>query len=299
MSGLSTDPFCKIHKRTKMVKRNGSRGSFWGCPKFPDCTHTLDIPKEHNIFKISSYPIINDLYLCTDLPSLYDCFINSEAFQYVIETINNKGNKDLVDGTNLVLNRGLESNIHQNGISGTIGWLKNKNKHFYAATWVYFLYRLNNNKVGPKWLDSSWSYWTSTYIEGLKEAEIQNTLFLNKVKLFEDILNIVIEEKEYQVNYGKIDIFGREKNNEVFCAFELKSGKHRNGYEQAVRYRNHFIRQAQKVKCYIIGSGYPEEYIDVLVPDGFTEKIGLLSYVIQDNEIVLIPWRDAEIYKSL
>jgi hypothetical protein len=49
--------------------------------------------------------------------------------------------------------------------------------------------------------------------------------------------------------------------------------------------------------CVTIGLGYPVEYIDDLIDDGNNERIGLISYVIENGEILFIPWKKATAFK--
>jgi Topoisomerase DNA binding C4 zinc finger len=300
-------PNCPTHKRSKMVYKNGRFGPFWGCSKYPKCKETINISNsdiQKRIFlKLTSYKDITNFYMMKD-SQVIEGFFQSELYHYLLEQLNFSGTSDYYK---TIIRRAIEvikteaiiESIHITETSALISWLRNKNKYFYVAAFIYFLYRINKKKLGPNWLDSSWDFWLSPRLStdlNFQEWNIREAIKNDYKQCFFKSLGIVVSDFECKSQYGRADIIGSDKHEDnIKVIIELKTKKHRTGINQVLNYRDDYIRNfGIGVKCYVIGTGYPAQYIDHLIQDGNKEYIGLISYLVQNDEILFIPWKEAK-----
>lgn len=302
-------PFCPQHKRTKMVKRSGWFGSFWGCPKYPKCKQTINISNKPARVDIplsnaaeEEYELILRLLEAKNAERMYQAFLQSDVYQ----TILGFSNDHMTDNSRMHYERFLESLDKRStqaiiDIPSTIpyiaSWILKRKEYFQLASFVFFIhkiYELHGFRTLPEDKEESWNYWTSRYHgspEHLQEYHLKETL-AKECPLFEWMLAFDWEQ-EVLIGSGTCDLVSETKDGRKIVV-EVKRGNIRQGLGQIIRYRQEMKKRAEQppTEGYIIGSGYPLSLLDDTEP--FLQSIGLMTYTIQDNRILLIPWRMAK-----
>jgi len=165
-------------------------------------------------------------------------------------------------------------------------WLEKEKRYFDLAAFIYFMYRVAGGL--PDERIDSWNFWLRSRTDlWFKEYHLRNAILKHNPLR---ILDIDITDKEVFLNGGVIDLLGRSRGSLV--GIEIKRKRHKHGLGQAIRYRSYLQEQEKKpVLVYIIGDGYPVDLLEN--NDPYIQQIGVISYVVVEDEILLIPWRKA------
>lgn len=290
-------PFCPKHKKTRMIKKRSRFGEFWGCPRFPRCKEVIDIEKhrrEKIIYRLSEDQSIIRLYKQTNRDDLYKEFEKTAVFRAIVERdpeekILNHQKQSLKTVIDLVQEQRLEECINTGVSSSLCDYLYHKKSYHHLAIWSYFLFRICG------YLPEQFDYWLKPNgsprpeewrVQKAIETDHSNNPFFRS-------LNIELKYFNCAMKHGIPDIIGTDLVTDCPVALELKVVKHLEGLNQAIRYRNNLKEDSNSpAASYIIGISYPRYFFEV--KDIYLKTIGLISYVIENEEILFIPWRMAE-----
>lgn len=286
---------------------NGRKGRFFGCPKWnkgKGCKYT------ENIETLPLDVVYFDFYK----------FLNDDPSEYVLDLIRVSNVNEYIKELELSLeNRKLNKADLQDGspvigkISGLLDYLMKSNLSFDLAKLTYFFHRLNdglrekhayflNHETGSRYyreydittaVYNGWDNFSSYLENTTASIEFEQPL-VNMNHLSMERVGYMVNHKVSPIEGARVDVAAYTMQGN-YLIFEFKGptggpiAKGRQAVNQIIGYMHELTANGwdvSTVKPYILVRGYS----GIIFDKDLSYCIKRIGYVIQDGEIMFIPW---------